>query len=89
MEPMRFMVAIEVVVPPEKRAEVAALLPAERAHIDEQMRDGILEALYVEDKTPVTRVWAVMRGKSLEAVQQQVATYPLSPYFHSTYTALS
>ncbi len=86
---MRFMLTVDVVAPPERRQEAAALVPAERAYVDEQLRLGALEAVYIQDTTPVTRLWLVMRADSLENAQEQVAKYPMHEFLQITYTPLS
>lgn len=86
---MRFMATVDVVVPPERRQEAAALVPAERAYVDDQLRLGALEAIYTQDTTPITRLWAVMRADSLEDAQAQVAKYPMHEFLRITYTPIS
>lgn len=86
---MRFMVMVKVVIPPGREDEAAALLPAEREHVAEHVKQGIMEALYVDTMRPPTRIWAVMRAESLEAVQQLVEGYPMYEFFDLTYTQLS
>lgn len=85
---MRFMVTVDIVIPAERRQEAAAMVPAERAYVDEQLKLGALEAVYAEDMTPVTRLWAVLRADSLEDAKQQVAKYPMHEFFQLTYTSL-
>jgi muconolactone delta-isomerase len=85
---MKFMVAIQVEVPPARREEAASLAQAEREHIAEQMRQGILEALYLDEATPPTHVWGVLRAGTLEEAQRLIAGYPLHEFFTSTYTLL-
>jgi muconolactone delta-isomerase len=85
---MRFMVEIQVAVPPERREEVAALTPAERAHVAEQIRQGTLEALYLDEARPPTHVWVVLRADTLEEAQRLIADYPLHDFYNSTYTSL-
>lgn len=85
---MRFMVSIRIEVPPERAEEARALLPAEREHVAEQLRQGVLEALYTDEPRPATQVWAVMRADSLEATQRLVEGYPLYEFFQCTYTTL-
>ncbi|HEX8983125.1 MAG TPA: hypothetical protein VF792_10175 [Ktedonobacterales bacterium] len=86
---MRFMLTVDVVVPPERGQEAAALVPAERAYVDDQLKLGALEAVYVQDATPATRIWAVMRADSLEDAQEQVAKYPMHEFLRITYTPIS
>lgn len=83
---MRFMVTVQLEVPPERRSEMPALLEAENAYVAEQLRTGALEAIYLADGAPM--VWAVMRADSLEAARRQTEVYPLYPFMRLTYTAL-
>jgi hypothetical protein len=82
------MVDVHIEVAPERGAEAQALLPAENARIAADLQSGAMEAIYFEGVMPPTRVWAIMRGESLEAVQRMVETYPLHAFFRTIYTLL-
>lgn len=86
---MRFMVSMQVMIPPERAAEAVALLSAEGARVAEHMRQGILEALYVDALERHEYLWAVMRADSLEEAQHLVDGYPMRAFFRPTYTELS
>jgi Muconolactone delta-isomerase len=85
---MRFMVDVHIDVAPERGPEARALLPAENARVAADLQSGALEAIYYEEATPPTHIWAIMRADSLEAVQRTVETYPLAAFFRTTYTPL-
>ncbi len=84
---MRFMLTVHVEIPPELRAELPALRAREDQHIDEQLAQGALEAIYHSAETPPT-IWAVMRADSLEDAQRQAERYPMYPYLRITYAPL-
>jgi len=84
---MRYMVALGVEVPAERRSELPALLEAEGAHAEEHMRQGIMEAIYVAADR--SAVWAVMRADTLGELKRLVAGYPMDAFFTNlTYTPL-
>jgi hypothetical protein len=82
------MVDVHVEVAPERRAEAQALLPAETARIAADLQSGDMEAIYYESAMPPTHIWAIMRGDSLEVVQQMVESYPMAAFFRTAYTPL-
>lgn len=86
---MRFMVSMQVVIPPDRAAEAMSLLPAEGARVAEHTRQGILEALYTDAQERHEYLWAVMRADSLEEAQRLVDGYPMRAFFRPTYTQLS
>ena len=83
---MRFMITVQLEIPPERRSEFPVLLEAENAYVAEQLREGQLEAIYYAAGAPT--VWAVVQADSLDAAQRQVEAYPLYPFMRLTYTAL-
>ncbi len=83
---MRFMITVQLEIPPERRSELPALLAAEDAHVAEQRQRGNLEAIYYAAGASV--VWAVVQADSLEAAQRQVEAYPMFQFMRLTYTAL-
>lgn len=84
---MRYMVALQVDVPAERRSELPGLLEAEGAHVEEHMRQGIMEAIYVAADR--SAVWAVMRADALDELTGIVAGYPMYQFFTNlTYTPL-
>jgi hypothetical protein len=85
---MRVMVDVHMEVALERVAEAQALLPAERERVAADLQSGAMEAVYYESATPPMRIWAIMRGDSLEAVQRMVETYPMRAFFRTTYTPL-
>ncbi len=83
---MRFMVAVRLEIPPERREELPALRNAEDAHVAAQTREGNLLALYFASDAPT--LWAVVNAESLEAARRQVEAYPFYPFMRVTYTPL-
>lgn len=61
-----------------RRAEIVAHVPDEQARIRELRAQGAVEALYIAEAQD--RVWLVLRGETLEAVQAIVAALPLHAY---------
>lgn len=86
---MRFMVVVQIAVPPERRADLPALRVAEEAHIAQQTQAGNLEAIYYEATDGPPTIWAVLKADSLEDAQRQVAGYPMYPFMRLTYTPLA
>ena len=85
---MRVMVDVHIEIAPERLAEAQALLPAERARVAADLQSGAMEAIYFEDAALPTHIWAIMRGDSLEVVQQMVESYPMAAFFRTAYTPL-
>jgi muconolactone delta-isomerase len=83
---MRFMVTVQLEIPPERREEFAAKLPAENAYIAEEIHRGHLEGIYYAAGAPT--VWAIVQADSLEAAQRQVEAYPLYSFMRLTYAPL-
>jgi muconolactone delta-isomerase len=63
---------------PSRRAEIVAHLPAEQARIRELRAQGAVDALYLADAQD--RVWLVVRGETLDAARDIVASLPLHAY---------
>ncbi len=74
---MRWMVTLTFNNPPV--AELQALLPAERAHVQELMEQGIIENIYIAGNS--SKVWLVMTGESAAAVEEELNKFPLRKYF--------
>ena len=70
---MKLMVALTI----RRDPAVAALIPAEQAHIRELMQQGKVDALYVGASS---HVWLVMEAASSDAARQAVEAFPLHPY---------
>lgn len=83
---MRFMVTVQLEIPPERRSELPTLLEAEDAYVAEQLQQGNLEAIYLANGAPT--VWAVLKADSLEDAQRQVEGYPMYAFMRLTYTPL-
>lgn len=83
----RFMIAIAFEVAAGRESEMAALIPAEQAHVRELTQRGVLEAIYISADR--SRVWLIMRGASQQEVEQTFATFPLYPYARPVFTELT
>ncbi len=70
----------------QQQTEMAALIPREQAHIKELREKGLVEAIYIS--TDRSSVWVVMRGESLEQIQDELKSFPLYPYMEPTFTSL-
>jgi muconolactone delta-isomerase len=81
---MRYMVRFTTRDPGS--AEVLSLIPAERERVRELREEGTLEALYLA--TDRSGGWLVMRGASLEWIEDALASLPLHPYLDLELTAI-
>lgn len=70
---MKLMVALTI----RRDPAVAALIPAERAHIRDLMQQRKVDALYVGAGS---HVWLVMDAASEDEARQAVEAFPLRPY---------
>ncbi len=70
----------------QQRAEMMALVPQEQAHIKELREQGSVEELYISADR--AHVWLVMRGETLEQIQQMLTTFPLYPYMDAEFKDL-
>jgi len=73
---MRFMVTM--LFHTDDPAAMAALIPQERAHVQELTEQGTVHGLYLA--TDGSRGWMVMQGESEEDINRLLATFPLRPY---------
>lgn len=73
---MRMMVTM--VFDSERRSDILAHVPAERARIRALTAQGIVEALYIA--AAQDRVWLVIRVDTGEDARQVVASLPLHAY---------
>jgi muconolactone delta-isomerase len=64
---------------PGQQAEIAALVPQERAHVAELRASGVIEELYLSYENGGAG-WIVMHGESKDAIQKELKTFPLYPY---------
>lgn len=85
--PMRFLIALTFEAPAGREGELAALIPAEQAHVRELTQRGVLEAIYISADR--SRVWLVLRGASQQEVEQTLTTFPLYPYMRPVFTPLT
>jgi muconolactone delta-isomerase len=74
---------------PEDRAQFAALVPQERAHIRDLMSNGVVEAIYVSDDGTRPGAWVVLQGESQGEVEQLLHTFPMHSYMQTELTPLS
>ena len=66
--------------------EVRSLIPAERQRVRELNEEGTLEVLYLAADR--ASGWIVMRGPSVESVEEALATLPLHPYLDLELTTI-
>ena len=66
--------------------EISALVPQEQEHVRALMSKGTLEAIYISADRTV--IWVVLKGESLEQIQQELTTFPLYPYMQPQFTPL-
>ena len=81
---MRVMVTIHF--ESSRLTEMAPLLPAEQRHVAEMHEQGKLESIYISADR--VTVWVVMKGETLEQVQQDMAAFPLYPYMRTEFIPL-
>ena len=71
-------VLVTMTFDPRRRAEIVAHVPAEQARIRDLRAQGAVDALYIAEAQD--RVWLVVRGETLDAVRDIVASLPLHAY---------
>jgi muconolactone delta-isomerase len=81
---MKCFVAVTFV--PGQQGAIAALMPAEQAHVRELMERGAIEAIHVAADR--SRIWLVVPGDSPDQVRQTMAGLPLYPYMQLEVTPL-
>ncbi|HEY7035146.1 MAG TPA: muconolactone Delta-isomerase family protein [Thermomicrobiales bacterium] len=81
---MRFMVRFTTRDPGSD--EVLSLIPTERERVRELQEEGTLEELYLAADR--SGGWIVMRGASLEWIEEALASLPLHPYLDLELTAI-
>lgn len=82
---MKAMVAVQLDM--QYREEISALVPQEREHVSKLISKGVLESLYMSESR--FAFWIVMKGESLEQIQQELGTFPLYPYMKLDFTPLA
>lgn len=73
---MKYMVLVTF----DHRDEEAfnATIPAEQAHVQKLLEEGIIEGIYVS--LDGARGWTVLRGESRAQIEQILPTFPLFSY---------
>ena len=71
---MSSAVMVTMTFDPRRRAEIVAHVPAEQARIRDLRAQGAVDALYLAEAQD--RVWLVVRGETLDAVRDIVASLP-------------
>jgi muconolactone delta-isomerase len=68
------------------REEMSALIPQEQEHVRTLMGKGTLEGMYMSSDR--SRLWLVMKGDSVEQIQQELSAFPLYPYMKPDFVPL-
>jgi muconolactone delta-isomerase len=81
---MQYMVNISFV--PGQQEAIAALMPAEQAHVRNLLEQGVFDAIHIAADR--SHIWAAVNGVSEEHVRQTMSELPLYPYMQLEYTPL-
>ena len=74
---MRMMIVIQL--DQQDFAAMSTLAPQEEAHGRKLMNEGTIEAIFISADR--LHVWAVMKGKSQEQIEQELKGFPLYHYY--------
>jgi muconolactone delta-isomerase len=81
---MRAMITIHLDT--RHREEISALIPQEQEHVRTLLRKGTLESMYMSSDR--SRLWLVMKGESVEQIQQEHSAFPLYPFMKPDFIPL-
>ena len=81
---MKAMVTVQLDT--QQHEEISALVPQEREYVSQLMGQGGIESLYMSERR--FAFWLVMKGESLEQIQQELSAFPLYPYMKLDFTPL-
>jgi muconolactone delta-isomerase len=81
---MQYMVSVSFV--PGQQEAIAALMPAEQAHVRKLLEQGVIETIHIAADR--SHIWLAMNGESQEDVRQTMSELPLYPYMQLEYTPL-
>jgi muconolactone delta-isomerase len=80
-------VMVTMTFDPARRAEIVALIPAERVRVEELRAQGALEAIHIA--AAQNRVWLVVRGDTLEEARGAIESLPLHRYATAEFEPLA
>jgi muconolactone delta-isomerase len=69
-----------------RREEISALIPQEQEHVKTLTREGTLENTYMSSDR--STLWLVMKGESVEQIQQELSAFPLYPFMKPDFVPL-
>ena len=81
---MQYLVNVSFV--PVQQEAIAALMPAEQAHVRKLLDQGVFGALHIAADR--SHIWVAVNGESEEDVRQTMSELPLYPYMQLEYTPL-
>ena len=81
---MRAMITIHLDT--RHREEVSALVPQEQEHVRKLLKEGTLEGMYMSSDRSM--LWLVMKGDSVEQIQQELSAFPLYPFMKPDFVPL-
>ena len=81
---MKYLVSVSFV--PGQQNAIAALMPAEQAHVRRLLQQGIVETLHVAADR--SHIWVAVNGESQEDVRQTMSELPLYPFMQLELTPL-
>lgn len=73
---MRVMITIHLDT--RRSEEIRALIPQEQKHVQALIGKGTIEGTYMSSDRSL--LWLVMKGDSIEQIQQELSVFPLYPY---------
>ena len=81
---MKYM--IDVTFVPGQQEAMAALLPAEQAHVRKLLEQGVMDRIHIAADR--THIWVTVNGDTQDDVRQTMGELPLYPYMRLEYTPL-
>jgi len=81
---MKYLVSVTFV--PGQREAIAALMPAEQAHVTKLLEQGFIETIHIAADR--SHIWLTMQGESQDHVRQTMNALPLYPYMELELTPL-
>lgn len=81
---MKYMVDVTFV--PGQQEAIAALLPAEQAHVRRLLEQGVMDRIHVAADR--SHIWVAVKGETQDDVRHTMSELPLYPYMQLEYTPL-
>ena len=81
---MKYMVDVTFV--PGQQEAIAALLPAERAHVRRLLEQGVMDRIHIAADR--SHIWVAVNGETQDDIRHTMSELPLYPYMQLEYTPL-